>query len=257
MKVLRRLLFSQNFYFSLFLILSLNLFSADLYECELYDAFVDQNMEQYPPVLNKLQDQYNEKPSKHMLLQITFTQYGYLGYLIGTEQNNKAEKLLIKAQDNLEIISNNYGKSAVTEALKAAFYAYEIALHNYKAMRLGPASLRHINNAIELDPKSPYGWVEKANAAYHMPKIIGGSYTKAIKYYKKAISIFENDNQYATRCNWYYLNTLLWLTNSYIQAEKEEKAKETAKKMLSISPGYKEAQQLLEQGEAYKFEYDY
>jgi tetratricopeptide (TPR) repeat protein len=163
--------------------------------------------------------------------------YGYVAYLIGIEEDDEAENYIEEAEPYIERLKGYNAYQSPAEALHGAFIAYKIGINKARAVFLGPQSMKHINNAIEIDPDNPKGWIEKGNAEYHMPRYLGGSYEQAAKYYKKAIAYFE-DNDSQSKCSWIYLNALAWLAQSYDKMGEIRKARATYQKILSVEPGF-------------------
>lgn len=190
-------------------------------------------MTQWKEIITILENDYSQTKSLKCLFSLAFAQYGYTAYLIGNDKKEDAANYIKKTEKSIHFLLEWKAYPSRVEALKAAIIAYKIALNPGKAIYLGPLSLNHINNSLEIDSTCPYGWVEKANSEYFMPRVFGGSYLNAVKYYKKAIYYFELD-PVLTKCNWYYMNTLLWLAKSYEKLGQADKAKATYKKMLGL-----------------------
>ncbi len=207
------------------------------YDCQMLEAYVHEDMESWADMIVKLKAHYRKTKDKEDLFDATFAQYGYLGYLIDEKRYDEAKKILKEAEDNIDILIEHETCPSRAKSIKAALYAYEIAMNPGKTIYLGPRTLRLIDEAIEMDSTCPYGWVEKGNAYYHMPKVFGGDYNASIDYYKKAISLFEKKPE-NIECNWYYMNTLMWLAKSYEKLERYEERDEVFKKMLKIAPDF-------------------
>ena len=117
-----------------------------------------------------------------------------------------------------------------------AFIAFEIGIDMYKAIYLGPKSMTYIYESVTINPKNPYGWLEKGNAEYHMPRAFGGSYEEAVANFSKALILFEETNN--TDLNWLYLNTLTWLAVSYEKLNDYNNAEIIYQKILAIEPEF-------------------
>jgi tetratricopeptide (TPR) repeat protein len=224
-----------------------SLSATDKYNCQMLEAYVHEDMDLWADMIVKLKARYKKTKDKEDLFDVTFAQYGYLGYLIDADRFDEAKIILKEAEDNIDILIEHKTCPARAESIKAALNAYEIAMNPGKTFYLGPKTLNLINKAIEMDSTCPYGWVEKGNAYYHMPKIFGGDYNASIIYYKKAISLFEK-NPKSIECNWYYMNTLMWLAKSYEKLERYKERNKVFKKMLKIAPDFDRLRKWMNRG---------
>jgi tetratricopeptide (TPR) repeat protein len=66
---------------------------------------------------------------------------------------------------------------------------------------------------------------------------IGGDFDDAVSSFQKAIALMEKKEKNLS-CNWYYLNTLLFLAKSYEDGKKFDKANQVYDKILKIRPDY-------------------
>jgi len=78
-----------------------------------------------------------------------------------------------------------------------------------------------------------------------MPRIFGGSYSKAAEYFKKAVILMEQKPE-NLKCNWLYLNAMLWLAKSYEKAGMKQEAKATYAKMYKHEPTFIAAKRWME-----------
>lgn len=213
--------------------------------CSIYHTYVSGNISQWPLIIERMQQRYHATKTNHCLFNLVFAQYGYIAYLINTGDKILAMKYIREGEANADLLVQRKAYPSRVEALKGAFNAFKIALEPSKAAWYGPRSLNHINTSLRIDPNCPYGWVEKANTEYHIPRIFGGSYQKAAEYYAKSISIFES-TQGLTYCNWYYLNAYLGLANSYSRMGNKAEARKTLQKLLIIAPGFTYVMELMQ-----------
>ncbi len=205
------------------------------YEKKITEAYVEDRMEQWRTTLAELEKHYRQQPSDSLLLYLTISQYGYIGYLMGEEKEDPAEKLLENAEKNTEALQNtNY--CSETYAIKAGLMGYRIGLRPYKAPFLGRKNQNFIEKALECDPLNPMFWLEKGNVYYHKPGMFGGSYEKASRYYKKAVSLFEDrQDEYP---QWLFLNALVWHGKALEADGKSSQARKAYRKALDVAPGF-------------------
>ncbi len=207
------------------------------YTCRFYEAYVSGEMGPWPALMNQLKADYRQVRDSDVLYDLLIAYYGYIAWLIGVEKEDRAKDYLEEARSYLETLEQDEDYTSYAASLKGAFLAYEIGMNRSKAVWLGPKSMKHINRAVELDGQNPIAWIEKGNAEYHMPRIFGGSYHKAAKYFHRAIRLFENQSS-NLQCNWRYLNALAWLAQSYDRAGEPELALQTYQKILEQEPRF-------------------
>lgn len=206
------------------------------YEKQITEAYVEDRMSLWRTALTGIENQYKQQPSDSLLLYLTISQYGYIGYLMGEEKEDKAEKLLEKAEDNAEALQNTQYCSKAY-AVKAGLIGYRIGLNTYKAPFLGRKGQNYIGEAMDCDSLNPMAWMEKGNAYYHMPGMFGGNYEKAIRYYGKAVDLFENRQDEFP--HWLYLNALVWHAKALAADGKTSRARKVYQKALDVAPGFK------------------
>ena len=207
------------------------------YKCKFYEAYISGQMEPWPGWIDQLEAEYKREDDPELLHDLLIAYYGYVAWLIGVEQHDRAKAYLEEAGPYLDVLDDHASYRSYAEALKGAFLAYEIGMNRSKAVWLGPRSMKHINRAVELNDQNPVAWMEKGNAEYHMPRIFGGSYEKAAEHYRKAIQLFENEG-YDLSCNWRYLNALAWLAQSYDKADMDERSLRVYRKILDLEPDF-------------------
>ena len=210
---------------------------AKNYTCQFYEAYISGDMTSWPEWLEALEMKYEKRSDPEILYDILIAYYGYVAWLIGVDEDDRADRFLEEAQPYLDELDGYEGYSTYAESFRGAFLAFEIGMSKRKAVFLGPESISHINRAVELDPGNPVAWMEKGNAEYHMPRIFGGSYRQAASYFKKSVRFFE-DQPGDLSCNWRYLNALAWLAQSYDKAGMEEEAAQTYRKIMEVEPRF-------------------
>lgn len=207
------------------------------YACRFYESYISGEMDPWPGWIDEMEREFARSQEPAVLYDILIAHYGYVAWLIGIDRHERAKEYLDNGRDHLEELERYSGYRSIAESMRGAFLAYEIGMNRSKAVWLGPRSMKHINRAVELDAQNPIAWMEKGNAEYHMPRIFGGSYTKAAEYYRKAIGLFESNGS-DLQCNWRYLNALAWLAQSYDKAGEEQRAQATYQKILDAEPDF-------------------
>ena len=201
----------------------------------IYQAYTDNNMDKWKAVIDSLED-IDEK-SDALRLELLNYQYGYIGWCIGTKNKEAAKHYYDLAQNNLETLENEQFNLAEIYAYKSAFVGFEIGLSPYKAPFIGLQSIEFANKAIAADSDQYLGYVQLGNIEFYRPAIFGGSKTKAIEYYQKALKKMEANPALLTE-NWNYLSLLATLINAYIEIDNFSKARDYCIKTLKIAPDF-------------------
>ncbi|MCK4661392.1 MAG: tetratricopeptide repeat protein [Bacteroidales bacterium] len=177
----------------------------------------------------------NETDDFEKLLNLSFTQYGLLYSCVANKDEDTFDKYVDIADENVDKLISLNEKNSQAHALKASIYGLKMAFSPYMGMFYGAKSDMHIEKAIECNKNEPLAWIQKASSKLHTPKLFGGNISEAIKYYKKAIELYETDK---VEYNWHYIDALAWLGISYQNAEMTEEAINTYKKALKIEPDF-------------------
>jgi len=206
-------------------------------DCKFYKAYVSGEMSPWAGYIDQLEDIYTNHPSPNLLYDIVKAYYGYIAYAIGIEDDHTARDYLNQGESYLTELTQMNSYLAEAKAFKGAFIAFEIGMNVSKAVFLGPRSMRYINRALELEPDNVHALLEKGNAEYHMPRMFGGSYEKAIHYFQNAVQNLER-NAPDLSCNWIYMNALAWLAQSYEKAGGIHRAEKIYKRILTLEPDF-------------------
>jgi len=204
---------------------------------KIYNAYINNDQELWKLGLVQLSNEYRATGDINILYDLAQTQYGYIGYCFSIKDKKTAEQYIDKLDIVTRELSRHQEYKSEASALTGAVIAFRIALKPAKAIYLGQKSLEYIDKAVELDNNDPTAWIEKANSNYHTPAIFGGSYKDAIKNYKTAVKLLEQDiNKYEG--HWIYIHTLTWLAKSYEENSDLLNAKKTYEKILNIAPDF-------------------
>ena len=172
-----------------------------------------------------------------MLLELINYQYGYIGFCLGNNDKNQVKKYLKLAENNLERLKKTSLYPSYVSAYKSAFYGFSIGVNKMKAPFIGPKSVNAAQESIEQNPDNPFGFIQYANAQFHMPSVFGGSKTEAINYYQKAQVIMEKD-PIIKKNDWNYLNLLTNLAEAYIEIKEYNKAEAYFQLILKVEPKF-------------------
>lgn len=214
------------------------MFSQPIHDKVIYTCYLSGDMKSWYASIQAMKADYEATKESGTLLRLLSAQYGYIGYLLGQEENEKAKVMLGEATRNAENLIRIEPGWSTPHALLGALYGFKIHLNWTNAPIIGPKSIDLIDKALELNPEDPNAWVEKANVYFYSPGAFGGDKTLALVSYSKAVSLFERDKTQIAH-NWHYLATLTALANCHQELKQYDKAKAVYQKILTIAPGYK------------------
>lgn len=204
---------------------------------EFYTDYISGEMDHWKSKMDKMELAYNADGSYELLFDLTIAQYGYIAWCMSTGEKQKAKEYVQKAEKNADKMLQYDIDWARAHALKGAIYGFKAGQAPYKAPILGIRAINEIAIAFDLDPEDPNIWMEKGNIDLYKPTIFGGNKRDAIKFYLKAIELYEMDSL-QTENSWLYLNTLSGLASAYIKTRQIKKANRTYQKILQIEPDF-------------------
>src|SRR6056297_1193809 len=216
--------------------LSTSVFAQTDYQKSIYEAFISGEMEGWKTAIDKME---NIKPeNKNFLPELINYEYGYIGWCLGNDKKKQAKDYLELMEENLETLKNNKGANALYHSYMAAAIGFKIGLSNWRAPFLGPKSMGHAEKAMENDSLNFQANTEMGNIWNHMPAVFGGSTEKALKYYGKAISIYESSADKLSYNKWLYLNIIAISGQLEFEQKNYGKALQLYKKALNIEPEF-------------------
>jgi tetratricopeptide (TPR) repeat protein len=205
-----------------------------IYSDQIYRAYIQGNIAEWKSIIQRMEQKtLNTVDAK---LELVNYYYGYIGYLIGLEDHETAEKYIYKAEQLIsEVLKLSPGNSSAYAYL-GSMDGFRIEIDSYKTVLLGPRCLENIKKSVALDSRNPLAYLERGNASFHTPAIFGGSKEEAIQYYLKTISLFEEMN--LNDENWLYFRALTLLAQAYEQTGQMQKAEKVYQKILRKEPDF-------------------
>jgi len=171
---------------------------TEFYRCAFFNSYRAGDMSGWPALIDEMVQVKSDNINWQM--EILKAMYGLVGYHIGLGDQGTAKEYIFRADAYFGALLPKNSGNAQLHCLIGAFYGYKISLAVYKAPFLGPKSLEHIDRALKLDPAEPMGYVEKGHSLDYRPAVFGGDKKEAMKYYQKALSLW--DAQPNATCNW-------------------------------------------------------
>lgn len=206
--------------------------------CKLADEYVAQKTDKFGFYITVIDTLLARKYSNELLFTRMMVRHIYIAHLLFYDSKSPEISLHLRGFkhdiDTLETI-DAYAKKVIP--FKSAYAAYTAALRPAMAVYYLPRSFSLAKEALQLLPESPYSWAEYGNLEYCYALFISGNFASAIQAFSNAVNFFESQNL-ASSCNWYYLNTLLFLAKSYEDNKQFADANKIYDKILAIRPDY-------------------
>ncbi len=206
-----------------------------LWKTEIYQAYIRNKMDRWQNIIDEMEQE--KERNKEFLSQLVNYQYGYIGWCLGNDKNDLAREYLDKAEENLELFAENNASPSTIHAYESAFYGFKIGLSRIRAPFYGPRSIRHAEQAIELDKNNPLGYIQYGNSQFYMPPVFGGSKQEAISHFQKAEELMEQ-NAEALKNDWNYLSLLTLIAQSFEEVEQYDMANKYYQKILKVEPNF-------------------
>ena len=228
----------MKYYFTLCLLLTFCVLYAQDYKSGIYQAYLQDRMDNWLEVMKQMEQEYLNSSDPDLLYDLLETEYGYTGWLVSEKKKKEAEEHIKKAERYMTLLADQGLDDSRVLSLRGAFYGYKILLDPLKAPSLGKMSKEANDKAMEMDPREPQVWLEKANIDFYWPSIFGKSKRKAVPSYEKAIELYESSPE-GTRENWVYLNGLAGLGIAYESTRNYSEAGKVYRKLLELEPSFK------------------
>ena len=211
--------------------------SQSTYTSRIYNAYLEGDMQEWLSIIEQMEDESKSADDIELLYELGVLKYGYIAYCIGNERKDEAEDYIDSVLDDIEYMNEMDPEFGKQYSLKGAINGFRIKLNPFKAIYLGPRSMKDIERAIDLDPESAPAWLEMANSEYYRPSVFGGDKVKAIETYKKSIQYFEKDSLQNKEC-WHYLSAMITLAKAYELTDQALLALKQYEKILSVAPDF-------------------
>lgn len=220
-------------FISLILVLNLHLNANN--KSDIYDYFIENDMQSWKFKINKMNNLSSK--SDDFILELINYQYGYIAWCIGNNKQTEAKTYLEIAEKYLEYLEKKDFNLSMINVYKSAFNGFKISFNNVNAPFLGPESIDFAEKALELDENNPFAYIQLGNIQFYMPQMFGGSKNLAINYYKKAQSLMEqNIKTYIN--DWNYINLLVTIAQAYTETKEYDFAKKYYEIILKIEPEF-------------------
>lgn len=207
-------------------------------DCELTHSYCNQKISSWGKFITQLDAEISKSYSPELQFKRMMVRHLYIAHLLFNNGNSdEIEKQLSGFEKDLIQLEKNQTYAPKCIGFRSTLNAYIAVNSPVTALYYLPKSFSLSKEAIKQQPNSPYSWAEYGNLEYCYSLFVGGNFSEAIKAFNKSIAIFEK-NGLATPCNWYYINTLLFLAKSYEDNKQFTEANKVYDKILKIAPEF-------------------
>ncbi len=175
------------------------------YREPIYLAYIQGDMSRWEAII-RLMEERSDDITDEERKELVGYYYGYIGFLLGTDQKDKAQGYITKGEKHLNALLKSAPNDVTALAYKGSFIGFRIGTNKFKALTLGKESISYINRAYKLDSQNVQAILDKGNLLYHMPGMFGGDKKEAVRLYEKAVLRMEKHQN--LKQNWLYLNVL-------------------------------------------------
>lgn len=234
-----RILFISLYSFFFFVSVNSVVFaqSSDV-DCGLSNLYINQKTGDFYKYITILDAQISKTNSADLKFKRLLVRHFYIAHLLfydnGSDQIELHLDLMEKEIEELEALPKY---TPAIAGIKAAYYSYTALENPSTAVFYLPKSFSLAKDAVETYAQNPYCWAEYGNLEYGYSVFLGGDFSKAITYFNTAVLLFEKSGT-ALKCNWYYINTLLFLAKSYEDNKQFAEANKVYNKILALRPDY-------------------
>jgi tetratricopeptide (TPR) repeat protein len=207
-------------------------------DCRLTKSYTNQDVKNWGAFVDEISKDLSKNYSHELLFTRMLVRHFYVAQLLF----NKGDSKEISAQmtgmsKDLDALEKLPAYAPHCMAFRAALNSYSAISSPFTAVYYLPKSFSIIKSAAAKSPQSPYVWAEYGNLEYGYREFLGGNFNDAIAFYKKSLTLFEQRKQ-NTACNWYYVNTLLFLAKSYEGNKNYAEANRVYDTILKLIPTY-------------------
>lgn len=205
------------------------------YREPIYLAYIQGDMSRWEAII-RMMEEHSDDITDEERKELVGYYYGYIGFLLGTDQKDKAQGYITKGEKHLNALLKSAPNDVTALAYKGSFIGFRIGTNKFKALTLGNESISYINRAYKLDSQNVQAILDKGNLLYHMPGMFGGDKKEAVRLYEKAVLRMEKHQN--LKQNWLYLNVLTTIARHYEEEKQWKKAVQVYEKILQQEPEF-------------------
>jgi tetratricopeptide (TPR) repeat protein len=169
---------------------------------------------------------------------LAYTDYKLAVYYTQKKDKQQFTNYVDSATEILKSLIKKNDSDAEAIALLGTAYGIQVSMDPGLGPSKGSQNVALTSEAIGISPDNPRVLLQKGVSKYNTPEFFGGSKEEALDFFKRSISIFENEIDTDSKINWGYLDALAWLGRTYTNMGNYESAISTYKKALQIEPEF-------------------
>ena len=207
---------------------------------KMYEAYLTGKRSLWEESIRDLKEDFRASANTdgRVLYELVLAQHGLIGAMYVEKDGDAIYKVLDEAERNATKLLKFPQYKSQGYSFLGAILSIRVGLNTMKAIYLGSKIEQNYKDAARVDPENPSLWVEKGHLKFHSPAIFGGSNSDAIKFYLKAIKLFDQQPEMKDR-NWHYMHALISLGQVYEETGQKEKAIAIYKKAIAIDSRFK------------------
>jgi len=230
------------------LMLSLPWLQVDAdYSCLFARAFAHQDIVAWERVLDSLGADPELLSDPNLARAKLLGLYGSVAWYIQCDER-KADGFVDELGRFVEAVGAIPELYPEREMMSVAYAYFKAYLNPWFSPYYAGLALLKLSSVDSVVLESPFYWTELGNSKYHVPGYLGRDYQASAEYYEHSISIFVEMGD--TACNWYFLNTLLWLARSYQKGHNVRRSLAVYHDLLSYQPEFDTIQRIIDVLEA-------
>lgn len=202
----------RNILISLFLLCPI-LCMAQYSDKDLYAAYLSKDMSLWQRYLT--QTEWSTLSPAEQARYLNY-EYGYVATAIDTHAPD-AKQLVARFGEHINAMTSVLPEATIL-TYRSAHAAYRAKLSVWELVSQGMLAFRYEHRALAADPTNALALTLAGNVYFYAPKILGGSKTKAHRYYQKAVHAYRQQGD--TLNNWNYTFTTSHLTMAREKAVK-------------------------------------
>jgi hypothetical protein len=204
--------------------------SSDLV-CRFEKLYVTGNMAKWEQLTDSLQKAALTNLQEEQLL---YAEYELIGYFIGNNQKEKAEKRMAGFERLIQKQLGHSPHNATYLAFDVALMSYRINLSKWKAMILGPQASAKLEKALLYRKNEILPLIEQARSLGVRPAFVGGDKPKAVHLFEKAFIQFDENST----CNFMYYKTGVLLAQLYARMGETKKSDQIMSQLKKKSSNF-------------------
>ena len=199
---------------------------------QMYHAYLTEDMPYWQQYLD--QTDWNSLSDEDQLRYLNY-EYGWIGAVIDTKPKNIREYVdafLVHIEEQESLLPIGTRLTYIS-----SYWAYRAKLNDWAYAKFGLRAKNIAEEAVQKDPENPIAVTLVGCVDFYAPSLFGGSKTRALVAFNKAVDIFRQSGD--TINNWNYASAQLQLMLCLSKTKQYDAAKELADQVLQQNPDFR------------------